>query len=187
MCPFLNWLQKNSLKTTLDLLIGHVYNIPTTQFWAASTRDPQSQSFMLLMTEYVWESQNNAFWDCFHLMHLCIELSLVLDSDSETLIRRIRFSTWCSATAFIFFLSFCVLHRPKQHYIKNNDSVVNWHSPFLPMQLQQRVVVLFQQHTQTSALRDIQPNYLTITTLCHGILEAFRSGFIIPCFSHLIA
>ena len=43
--------------------IGHVNNIPTMQSFTGIFRKTQSKSYMLSLTEGVWEFQNNAFWD----------------------------------------------------------------------------------------------------------------------------
>ena len=43
--------------------IGHVYNIPTMQFFTGISRYTQSKSYMLSLTESVWEFRNNALWD----------------------------------------------------------------------------------------------------------------------------
>ena len=44
-------------------LIGHVNNIPTMQFFPGISRNSQSKSQMLSLTECVWDIQNNALWD----------------------------------------------------------------------------------------------------------------------------
>ena len=41
--------------------IGHVNNIPTMQFFAGISRN--TQSYMLSLTECVWNFQNDALWD----------------------------------------------------------------------------------------------------------------------------
>ena len=43
--------------------IGHVYNIPTMQFFIGISRNTLSKSYTLLLTECVWEFQKNALWD----------------------------------------------------------------------------------------------------------------------------
>ena len=44
-------------------IIRHVNNIPTTQFFTRISRNNQSKSYMLSLTECVWEFGNNALWD----------------------------------------------------------------------------------------------------------------------------
>ena len=44
-------------------LIGHVNNISTMQFFPGISRNSQSKSQMLSLTECVWDIQNNALWD----------------------------------------------------------------------------------------------------------------------------
>ena len=43
--------------------IGHVNNIPTMQLFTGIPRNTQSKSYMLSLTECVWEFPNNALWD----------------------------------------------------------------------------------------------------------------------------
>ena len=43
--------------------IGHVNNIPTIQFFIGISRNTQSKSYMLSLTECVWDFQNDALWD----------------------------------------------------------------------------------------------------------------------------
>ena len=43
--------------------IGHVYNIPTMQFFTGITRNTQWKSYMLSLTEFVLEFHINALWD----------------------------------------------------------------------------------------------------------------------------
>ena len=43
--------------------IAHVNNIPTMQFFTGISRNTQSKSDMLSLTECVWEFRNNALWD----------------------------------------------------------------------------------------------------------------------------
>ena len=43
--------------------IGHVNNIPTMQFLSGISRNTQSKSYMLSLTECVWNFQNNALWE----------------------------------------------------------------------------------------------------------------------------
>ena len=43
--------------------IGHVKNIPTKQFFTRISRNTQSKSYTLSLTECVWEVRNNALWD----------------------------------------------------------------------------------------------------------------------------
>ena len=51
------------LVQVLRLPIGHVSNIPTMQFFTGISRNTQSKSSMLSVTECVWDFQNNASWD----------------------------------------------------------------------------------------------------------------------------
>ena len=44
-------------------VIEHVYNIPTMQYFNGTSRNTQSKSYMLSLTECVWEFRNNALWD----------------------------------------------------------------------------------------------------------------------------
>ena len=43
--------------------MGHVNNIPTMQCFTGNSRNTQSNSYMLSLTECVWEIRNNALWD----------------------------------------------------------------------------------------------------------------------------
>ena len=43
--------------------IGHVNNIPTMQLFTGIPRNTQSKSYMLSLTECVWEFPNAALWD----------------------------------------------------------------------------------------------------------------------------
>ena len=43
--------------------IGHVNNIPTMQSFTGISRNTQSKSYMLSLTECIWEFWNNALWD----------------------------------------------------------------------------------------------------------------------------
>ena len=43
--------------------IGRDNNIPTMQFFIGIIRNTQSKSYMLSLTEGVWDFQNNALWD----------------------------------------------------------------------------------------------------------------------------
>ena len=45
------------------LSIGHVNNIPTMQLITGISRNTQSKSYMLSLTECDWEFRNNALWD----------------------------------------------------------------------------------------------------------------------------
>ena len=42
---------------------GHVYNIPTMQFFTGFSRNTQSKSYVLSLTECVWESRNDTLWE----------------------------------------------------------------------------------------------------------------------------
>ena len=44
-------------------LIGHGANIPTRQFFIEISRNIQSKSYMVSVTECCWDFQNNALWD----------------------------------------------------------------------------------------------------------------------------
>ena len=46
-----------------ECLIGHVNNIPIMQFFTGITRNTQPKSYMLSLTECVWDFQNNALWE----------------------------------------------------------------------------------------------------------------------------
>ena len=46
-----------------DVIIRHVNDIPTMQFFTGISRINHSKSYMLSLTECVWDFQNNAFWD----------------------------------------------------------------------------------------------------------------------------
>ena len=43
------------------MIIGHVNNIPTMQFFIGISRTTLSEYYMLLLTECVWGFRNNAF------------------------------------------------------------------------------------------------------------------------------
>ena len=47
----------------MALQIGQVNNIPAMQFLSRISRNTQSKSYMLSLTECVWDFQNNALWD----------------------------------------------------------------------------------------------------------------------------
>ena len=53
------------VKFTRQILqtIGHVNNIPTMQNFTGISRNTRSKSYVLSLTECVWEFQNNALWD----------------------------------------------------------------------------------------------------------------------------
>ena len=58
-------------------LVGilHVNNIPTMQFFTGISRNTQSKSYMLSLTECVWEFQNNALWDtCLHALFMSMSM-----------------------------------------------------------------------------------------------------------------
>ena len=44
-------------------VIGHVHNIPTMQFSTGISRNTQSKTYMLSLTECVWDFRNDALWD----------------------------------------------------------------------------------------------------------------------------
>ena len=48
---------------SIVMVIGHVNNIPTMHFFTGISRNTQSKSYMLSLTECVWDFQNNALWD----------------------------------------------------------------------------------------------------------------------------
>ena len=47
----------------LFIIIRHVNNIPTMQYFTGISRNTQSKSYMLPLTECDWDFQNNALWD----------------------------------------------------------------------------------------------------------------------------
>ena len=49
--------------TFVPIIIRHVNNIPTMQLFTGISRNNQSKSYMLPLTECVWEFRNNALWD----------------------------------------------------------------------------------------------------------------------------
>ena len=46
--------------TSREQTIGHVNNIPTMQLFTGIPKNTQSKSYMLSLTECVWDFQNNA-------------------------------------------------------------------------------------------------------------------------------
>ena len=48
---------------TASIIIGHVTNIATMQFFTRISRNTQSKFYMLSATECVWNLHNNALWD----------------------------------------------------------------------------------------------------------------------------
>ena len=46
-----------------DLIIGHVNSIPAIEFFSGISRNTQSKSYKLSLTECVWEFRNDALWD----------------------------------------------------------------------------------------------------------------------------
>ena len=52
--------------------IGHVNTIPTMQFFTEISRNTQANSYMLSMTEYVWEFQNDVLLDTQRLDTVCL-------------------------------------------------------------------------------------------------------------------
>ena len=50
-------------QSMMMLLTGHVNNIPKMQFFSGISRNTQSKSYMLPLTECVWDFQNNELWD----------------------------------------------------------------------------------------------------------------------------
>ena len=47
----------------ISIPIGHVNNIPRIQFLNGILRSTQSKSYVLSLTEYVWEFKIAALWD----------------------------------------------------------------------------------------------------------------------------
>ena len=56
------WLYVSTLITNL-LILELVNNIPTMPFLTGISRNTQSKSYTLSLTEYVWEFRDNALWD----------------------------------------------------------------------------------------------------------------------------
>ena len=52
-----------------DCNIGCVNNIPTIQFFTRISRNTQSKSYMLSLTDCVWDFQNNVLWDTYLLSY----------------------------------------------------------------------------------------------------------------------
>ena len=61
---------KRLRKYFLYSIIGHVNDIPTTKLFTGIPRKTQSKYYMLSLTEYVWEFQNNALWDILKYMSI---------------------------------------------------------------------------------------------------------------------
>ena len=59
-------------------IIGHVINIPSMQLLTGISRNTQSNSYMLSLTECVWEFRNNALWDTLlnNVSFMCIRLNI---------------------------------------------------------------------------------------------------------------
>ena len=61
---------------------GHVNNIPKMQFVTGISRNAPSQSYMLSLTECVWDFQNNSLWDTY-LHALLVRISLTVCKSAE--------------------------------------------------------------------------------------------------------
>ena len=109
--------------------LGHVNNIPTMQFFTGISRIPQSKSYMLSLTESVWDFQYNALWDthahalfCVYstyiwqrpylqYLHLTETLSTVLTSDWDPGSALSGASVSMSSyTVIVLIFSLCVLY-----------------------------------------------------------------------------
>ena len=49
--------------TSINQNLRHVNNIPTMQYFTGISRNTQSKSYMLSLSECVWDFHNNALWD----------------------------------------------------------------------------------------------------------------------------
>ena len=54
------------------------YNIPTMQFFTGISRNTQSKSSMLSLTECVWNFQNDAFWDTINMPSFSLFATILL-------------------------------------------------------------------------------------------------------------
>ena len=61
LSTLLRWDQ--GVLTRPDEIIGHVNSIPTMQLFTGISLNTQSKSYMISLTQCVWEFQNNALWD----------------------------------------------------------------------------------------------------------------------------
>ena len=57
---------------------GACYNIPTMQFFTGISRNTQSKSSMLSLTECVWNFQNDAFWDTINMPSFSLFATILL-------------------------------------------------------------------------------------------------------------
>ena len=64
---FINYISKHCIECwwleTCQVSVEHVNNIPTMQVFTEISRNTQSKSYMLSLTECIWEFPNNALWD----------------------------------------------------------------------------------------------------------------------------
>ena len=71
------------------MIIGHVHNIPTMQFFIGISRNTRSEYYMLLLTECVWEFRNNAF-DTDMIIHESLFLQFRADNRSTTTADKLK-------------------------------------------------------------------------------------------------
>ena len=92
--PKLDWdgIYCHMIQGHIQLIIGHVNNIPTMQFPSGvSRRNTQSKSDMLSLTEYVWDFQNNALWSFVNMPYVIVIFSICIHANMWERILAINF------------------------------------------------------------------------------------------------
>ena len=64
---YMMWARGWGLSSAFNPTIGHVNNIPTMHFFTGISRNTQSKSYMLSLTECVWKFRNNELWDLINM------------------------------------------------------------------------------------------------------------------------
>ena len=80
--------------------MGHVNNIPTMQCFTENSKNTQSNSYMLSLTECVWEFWNNALWDT-HL-HALLALILSMSHSMYLLSHCQSLSVWAGSLLLVW-------------------------------------------------------------------------------------
>ena len=76
--------------------IGLVNNIPTMQFFFGISRNTQSKSYMLSLTECVWDFQNIALWDTHYMYNVSLWISRSQEDNSIVYVYIFTFTAICS-------------------------------------------------------------------------------------------
>ena len=93
-------------------LIGHVNNIPTMPFFIEISRNTHSKLYMLSLTEYAWDFQNNTLWDTHYINIAILRQTQALFTESvwllpllvqrEMYMREIQILSFYTAGVFIY-------------------------------------------------------------------------------------